>query len=144
MLSTPEIVTRPDQPFAAIRISLDRGEIPSKAPPLIGEVAGWLAGAGRRSGRCAILQLSRNARGRADGDGSRFPHGEAAGRRFEGQDRHHPGRPVRDADPHRTYDGALAGQRRARRVAGEARYSRIRCRRMPRRIRRGPAGNLRH
>ncbi|CAN7382756.1 GyrI-like domain-containing protein [Devosia sp. LjRoot16] len=46
MLSTPEIVTRPDQPFAAIRVSLDRGEIPSKAPPLIGEVAGWLAGKG--------------------------------------------------------------------------------------------------
>jgi effector-binding domain-containing protein len=46
MLSTPEIVTRPDQPFAAIRISLERDEIPSKAPPLIGEVAGWLAARG--------------------------------------------------------------------------------------------------
>jgi len=46
MLSTPEIVSRPDRPFAAIRISLDRGEIPSKAPPLIGEVAGWLAARG--------------------------------------------------------------------------------------------------
>ena len=42
MLSEPRIVTRPDQPFAAIRISLDRSDIPSKAPPLIGEVAGWL------------------------------------------------------------------------------------------------------
>lgn len=46
MLSTPEIVTRPDQPFAAIRISLDRSDIPSKAPPLIGEVAGWLGSRG--------------------------------------------------------------------------------------------------
>lgn len=46
MLSTPAIVTRLDQPFAAIRINLDRGEIPSKAPPLIGEVAGWLAAKG--------------------------------------------------------------------------------------------------
>jgi effector-binding domain-containing protein len=46
MLSTPEIVSRPDQSFAAIRISLDRSEIPSKAPPLIGEVAGWLAAKG--------------------------------------------------------------------------------------------------
>jgi effector-binding domain-containing protein len=46
MLSTPEIVSRPDQSFAAIRISLDRSEIPSKAPPLIGEVAGWLAAQG--------------------------------------------------------------------------------------------------
>ena len=46
MLSTPEIVTRPDQPFAAVRISLDRSDIPSKAPPLIGEVAGWLAAKG--------------------------------------------------------------------------------------------------
>lgn len=46
MLSTPEIVTRPDLPFAAIRISLHRSDIPSKAPPLIGEVAGWLAAQG--------------------------------------------------------------------------------------------------
>lgn len=46
MLSTPEIVTRPDQPFAAIRISLERNDIPAKAPPLIGEVAGWLAAHG--------------------------------------------------------------------------------------------------
>jgi effector-binding domain-containing protein len=46
MLSTPEIVTRPDQPFAAIRISVDRGDIPHKAPPLIGEVAGWLGSQG--------------------------------------------------------------------------------------------------
>jgi effector-binding domain-containing protein len=46
MLSTPEIVTRPDQPFAAIRVSLERRDIPSKAPPLIGEVAGWLAANG--------------------------------------------------------------------------------------------------
>ncbi|WP_055049022.1 GyrI-like domain-containing protein [Devosia sp. A16] len=43
MLSTPEIITRPDQPFAAFRISLERTDIPSKAPPLLGEVAGWLA-----------------------------------------------------------------------------------------------------
>lgn len=46
MLSIPEIVTRPDQPFAAIRISLERKDIPAKAPPLIGEVAGWLAAHG--------------------------------------------------------------------------------------------------
>lgn len=46
MLSEPQIVTRPDQPFAAIRISLDRSEIPTKAPPLIGEVAGWLGSKG--------------------------------------------------------------------------------------------------
>jgi effector-binding domain-containing protein len=46
MLSEPRIVTRPDQPFAAIRISVDRSEIPHKAPPLIGEVAGWLGSKG--------------------------------------------------------------------------------------------------
>lgn len=46
MLSEPKIVTRPDQPFAAIRVTLDRGDIPSSAPPLIGEVAGWLASNG--------------------------------------------------------------------------------------------------
>ena len=46
MLSEPQIVTRPDQPFAAIRISLDLSEIPTKAPPLIGEVAGWLGSKG--------------------------------------------------------------------------------------------------
>ncbi|MBN9361406.1 MULTISPECIES: GyrI-like domain-containing protein [unclassified Devosia] len=46
MLSTPEIVARPDQPFAAIRVGLERRDIPSRAPPLIGEVAGWLAAHG--------------------------------------------------------------------------------------------------
>ena len=42
MLSAPEIVVRPDQPFAAIRIELNRLEIPERAPPLHGEVAAWL------------------------------------------------------------------------------------------------------
>ena len=46
MLSQPRIVTKPDQPFAAIRISVDRADIPSKAPPLIGQVAGWLGAKG--------------------------------------------------------------------------------------------------
>ncbi|MDC9824806.1 GyrI-like domain-containing protein [Devosia sp. ZB163] len=46
MLSEPKIVSRPDQPFAAIRISLDREEIAARAPPLIGEVAGWLGSKG--------------------------------------------------------------------------------------------------
>ncbi|MDB5540200.1 MAG: transcription activator, effector binding [Devosia sp.] len=46
MLSEPRIVTRPDQPFAAIRLTLDRSDIPTDAPPLIGEVAGWLASKG--------------------------------------------------------------------------------------------------
>lgn len=46
MLSQPKIVTKPDQPFAAIRISVDRKDIPSKAPPLIGQVAGWLGAKG--------------------------------------------------------------------------------------------------
>jgi len=46
MLSQPQIVTKPDQPFAAIRISVDRNDIPSKAPPLIGEVAAWLGAKG--------------------------------------------------------------------------------------------------
>lgn len=46
MLSAPKFVTRPDQPFAAIRVTLDRGDLPTKAPPLIGEVAGWLQSQG--------------------------------------------------------------------------------------------------
>ena len=46
MLSQPKIVKKPDQPFAAIRISVDRNDIPSKAPPLIGQVAGWLGAQG--------------------------------------------------------------------------------------------------
>ena len=46
MLSEPQIVSRPDQPFAAIRVRLDRDEIPTRAPPLIGEVAGWLGSQG--------------------------------------------------------------------------------------------------
>lgn len=46
MLSEPKFMTRADQPFAAIRVTLDRADIPTKAPPLIGEVAGWLASKG--------------------------------------------------------------------------------------------------
>ncbi len=46
MLSEPKIVNRPDLHFAAIRVGLDRAEIPREAPPLIGEVAAWLASKG--------------------------------------------------------------------------------------------------
>ena len=46
MLSEPKIERRPDQPFAAIALSVDRADIPDKAPPLIGEVASWLAARG--------------------------------------------------------------------------------------------------
>lgn len=46
MLSEPKIVSRSGQPFAAIALSVDREDIPAKAPPLIGEVAGWLAARG--------------------------------------------------------------------------------------------------
>lgn len=46
MLSEPKFVTRPDQPFAAIRVNLDRSELSTKAPPLIDEVAGWLQSQG--------------------------------------------------------------------------------------------------
>ena len=42
MLSAPKIIVRDDQPFAAIRIELNRLDIPMLAPPLIGEVAAWL------------------------------------------------------------------------------------------------------
>ena len=42
MPSPPRIMVRSDQPFAAIRIELDRLEIPQQAPPLIDEAAEWL------------------------------------------------------------------------------------------------------
>lgn len=46
MLSEPKFVTRHPQPFAAIRLTLTQPEIPDKAPPLIGELHGWLAAHG--------------------------------------------------------------------------------------------------
>ena len=43
MLSDPKIITRPARPFAAIQLDVARMDIPQQAPPLIGEVAGWIA-----------------------------------------------------------------------------------------------------
>lgn len=42
MLSDPKFITRGEQPFAAIRLTLKQPEIPQKAPPLNDEVMAWL------------------------------------------------------------------------------------------------------
>jgi effector-binding domain-containing protein len=42
MLSEPKFITRGEQPYAAIRLTLKQSEIPQKAPPLNDEVMGWL------------------------------------------------------------------------------------------------------
>lgn len=50
MSSEPSFVTRPEQPYAAIRLSLDAAQVPQLAPPLIGEIMGWVAQHGEQAG----------------------------------------------------------------------------------------------
>lgn len=42
MQTDPKIVTRPDQPYAAIALTVNQPEIGKYAPPLIDKVADWL------------------------------------------------------------------------------------------------------
>lgn len=42
MLSEPQIVTRQDQPFAAILLTLRQPEIAGTAPPLVDDVIAWI------------------------------------------------------------------------------------------------------
>jgi effector-binding domain-containing protein len=53
MLSEPAFVTRPEQPYAAIRLTLDAATIPERAPPLIEEIIGWVASTDSRPDRCS-------------------------------------------------------------------------------------------
>lgn len=46
MLTEPTIVTRPDQPYAAILLTLAQPEIAQKAPPLIEDVIKWVEAQG--------------------------------------------------------------------------------------------------
>lgn len=50
MLSEPRIVTRPAEPYAAIRLTVEQPEISQKAPPLIPEIIGWVRKNGRQAG----------------------------------------------------------------------------------------------
>lgn len=53
MLSQPRVVTKADQPFAAIVLTVSQPEIASVAPPLIGEVMAWIAAnGGEEAGPC--------------------------------------------------------------------------------------------
>jgi effector-binding domain-containing protein len=46
MLSEPKIINRGPQPYAAIRLTVERPKIGEQAPPLTGEVMAWLAAKG--------------------------------------------------------------------------------------------------
>ena len=46
MSSAPEIVTRPEQPYAAIRVRVSMAALAAVVPPLNQEVFGWLGGRG--------------------------------------------------------------------------------------------------
>lgn len=46
MLTDPKIVTRTEQPFAAMVLTLRQPEIGEKAPPLIADVIGWIKAQG--------------------------------------------------------------------------------------------------
>jgi effector-binding domain-containing protein len=46
MSSAPEIVTRPEQPYAAIRVRVSMADLAAVVPPLNQEVFAWLGGRG--------------------------------------------------------------------------------------------------
>jgi effector-binding domain-containing protein len=50
MLSEPRFITRAPQPYAAIRLSVEQPEIHLKAPPLIGEILGWVGTHAKQAG----------------------------------------------------------------------------------------------
>ena len=50
MSSKPSFVNRPEQPYAAIRLSLEMVQVPQLAPPLIGEIIAWVAEHGQQAG----------------------------------------------------------------------------------------------
>lgn len=50
MTNKPEFTHRPAQPYAAIRLAVTRDEIGRKAPPLIGEILGWIGQHGTQAG----------------------------------------------------------------------------------------------
>jgi effector-binding domain-containing protein len=60
MLSEPKIITREPQSYAAIRLTASQSEIAEKAPPLIGEVLGWIAQHGEQAG-AAFFNYTRMA-----------------------------------------------------------------------------------
>jgi effector-binding domain-containing protein len=50
MLSEPKIIMREPQPYAAIRITVEQSAISQDAPPLVGEILGWVAQHGEQAG----------------------------------------------------------------------------------------------
>lgn len=50
MLSDFSFVTRPPQPYAAIRLEVQQDDIPAKAPPLIEPVLEWIGRHGEQAG----------------------------------------------------------------------------------------------
>ena len=53
MLSEPKIVTRTEQPFAAIVLTVSQPDIANVAPPLVGDVYAWIAQhGGEEAGPC--------------------------------------------------------------------------------------------
>ena len=50
MLSEPKIIKREPQPYAAIRITVEQSAISRDAPPLVGQILGWVAQHGEQAG----------------------------------------------------------------------------------------------
>jgi effector-binding domain-containing protein len=50
VLSEPRIITREPQPYAAIPITVEQSQISEKAPPLVGEILGWIGKNGEQVG----------------------------------------------------------------------------------------------
>jgi effector-binding domain-containing protein len=86
-LSTPVVEYHEEQPYVAIRVTIDMQKIPTVVPPLIGEVANWLE---KRNipdvGPCFFRYLSCTQNGRITVDAG-FPVAKAP----EGDERVQPG-----------------------------------------------------
>ena len=50
MLSEPKFITRAAQPYAAIPLTVEQSEIHLHAPPLVGEILGWVARNAKQAG----------------------------------------------------------------------------------------------
>ena len=70
MSSAPEIVTRPEQPYAAIRVRVTMADLGAVVPPLNQEVFAWLgergaAPAGAPFWKYNVIDMAREARDRS-------------------------------------------------------------------------------
>ena len=58
MISEPKFITRAAQPYAAIPLTVEQSEIHLHAPPLVGEILGWVARNAKQAGPVFLDPIS--------------------------------------------------------------------------------------